>query len=466
MREKLPLYGVIVLGLVSALTALSIVRFGILNVSLAAQVDSDLAKVVKQINLRPLQVRRFEADPIFKLGQALFFDPVVSGPRDVACATCHLLRYGTSDGLAKSIGVHGVGLGPKRRLAKPERQHRRHSLSLWNRDNNATKALFWDGRVEVLDSQRRIFRSPLGEELPKGLQNALAVQSLFPLVAVEEMLGDPDDKSSANLPNGHAGLPNDLVKNDPTISDASRMKETHLLLMTRLLGGSSATEWQQQYRELFRAAYPSRDRFTIVDFGNAVAHFEEMAFATRESAWDHYLSGQSGALNEDAKRGALLFYGKARCAVCHNGPLLSDFRYHSIGVFDESPRRADTPEDFGRWEATHDEADRYKFRTPPLRNVTKTSPYFHNGSEPSLRGAIIRHLDPLDKANKYNPDGSFALSLKQINAVSQVLLSRIELSEKEIDALIAFLTSLDYEPKDVDIFVPKNVPSGLPVEYE
>jgi cytochrome c peroxidase len=183
-----------------------------------AQIDTDLAKVINQFNLQPLQVRRFEADPKFKLGQALFFDPILSGPRDVACSTCHLLKHGTSDGLAKSIGVHGVGLGPERRLIKSVRQHPRHSLNLWNRDNNAVRALFWDGRVEVLSPERRVFRSPLGKDLPPGLENVLAVQALFPLVTTEEMLGEADDTSSASLPHGHAGLPNELVTANSSLS--------------------------------------------------------------------------------------------------------------------------------------------------------------------------------------------------------------------------------------------------------
>jgi len=115
-----------------------------------------LAKVIREYNLRPLQTRRFEADPKYVLGQALFFDPVLSGTRDVSCATCHQLRYGTGDGLRRSIGVLGVGIGPARRLTRGSSVHPRNALDLWNRDNNAVKALFWDGRVEVLDPVRKL----------------------------------------------------------------------------------------------------------------------------------------------------------------------------------------------------------------------------------------------------------------------------------------------------------------------
>ena len=203
-------YG-IAIGL-AVVIAVCVASLSWLKATPSAEIDPDLAKVIKQFNLQPLQVRKFEADQKFKLGQALFFDPVLSGPRDVACGTCHLLKYGTSDGLSKSIGVHGVEIGPERRLMKPVRQHPRHALKSWNRDNNAVRALFWDGRVEVINSERRVFRSPLGNDLPTGLENILAVQALFPLVTTEEMLGEAADRSSTNLPNEHAGLLNELAR--------------------------------------------------------------------------------------------------------------------------------------------------------------------------------------------------------------------------------------------------------------
>jgi len=104
-----------------------------------------------------------------------------------------------------------------------------------------------------------------------------------------------------------------------------------------------------------------------------------------------------------------------------------------------------------------------QFRTPPLRNVTKTAPYFHDGSEPTLKGALRRHLNPLDRADKYNDDGSFAMSRDQIDSISSALVPRIVLSDRELETLIAFLSSLDFEPTNLSVIVPKHVRSGLPV---
>jgi len=425
-----------------------------------------LAKVIREYNLRPLQTRRFEADPKYVLGQALFFDPVLSGTRDVSCATCHQLRYGTGDGLRRSIGVLGVGIGPARRLTRGSSVHPRNALDLWNRDNNAVKALFWDGRVEVLDPVRKLYRSPLGTALPSGLQNALAVQALFPLVIPDEMLGEKSDRSPSYLPAGHRNLPNDLVSSESFKNETDRILDAHNRLILRLLGVNRPNEWQRAYRVLFADAYPAmrREDLSIVDLANAIAHFEEMAFATKSSAWDRYLAGQRSAITRAAKQGAILFYGKARCVACHAGPLFSDFEYHSVGIF--GSRSGTSSEiDYGRWNVTYREKDRYRFRTPPLRNVTQTAPYFHDGSSSDLKQAVTRHLELLKNSDKYRDDGSFEMSLDQIESISPVLVPKITLSEKEIHSLISFLSSLDFEPHNVDMIVPKRVPSGLPIEY-
>lgn len=435
---------------------------GLGSIAAAAQpdaIDRELAQVVHTLGLRPLDPPRFVPDAKFKLGQALFFDPVLSGPRVVSCATCHLLKYGTSDGLARSIGVH-------KEAADGSRGHRRNALDLWNRDHSSVRALFWDGRVEALDPSRGAFRSPLGRDLPAGLDNVLAAQALFPLAMPDEMLGDPGDTSPPDLPGGHGGLANDLASPSPQPSESARITDTHGRLMRRLLGGAGQprTAWQDRYRALFREAYPGKTRFTIVDLANAIAHFEGLAFATRESAWDRYLKGDPAALSTDARRGAVIFYGKGRCATCHAGPLLSDFQYHAVAVFEGDPRPT-VPEDLGRREATGLEADRYKFRTPPLRNVAATAPYFHDGSEPTLRGAIERHGDLKTAPGQANRPSAATLNAQR-QAVSPILLSRPPLTAGELDALLAFLSALAFVPPARAALAPEEVPSGLPLVYK
>jgi cytochrome c peroxidase len=106
------------------------------------------------------------------------------------------------------------------------------------------------------------------------------------------------------------------------------------------------------------------------------------------SAYERTLLCGDGARDEAATRGWDLFRGKASCSTCHAGPALSDDLFHNVGIgFDETgaPREG---ADLGRGKKTGDAADAHRFRTPTLRNVAKTGPYFHDGSVASLEEAV------------------------------------------------------------------------------
>jgi len=427
-----------------------------------------LQRIVRAIDLRPLPVKPFEVTEKFKLGRALFFDPILSGNRDVSCGTCHIIEHGTSDGLAFSIGTGRIGYGASRTPPPVRAQQPRNALDLWNRNNDGVKSMFWDGRVEVLDSAQKSFRSPLGERLAKGFDNVLAVQPLFPLTREDEMLGLPNDRSRSDLPAAHASQVNEFASQTVHLRGAARIEGVLKLIMNRLLGlnDSSFQPWHLVYRALFRAAYPDLDieNLSIVHVGNALSHFEEVAFATRQTPWDAYLRGDRTAIAAAAKKGAFLFFGKARCGVCHKGPLFSDFEFHSIGVRDFGPGFDGKGSDLGRYMATGRPEDKYKFRTPPLRNVTSTAPYFHNGSAATLDEAIRQHLDPLYRADKHEESGAHAMKSDQIEAISPVLTAGARLSSDEIEALKAFLYTLeDRGPANIEEIIPASVPSGLPV---
>lgn len=430
--------------------------------------DLVLQEIIDALKLRPLPTKPYEETDKYRLGQALFFDPILSGNRDISCATCHLLSHGLSDALPRSIGTGATGLAQQRVLPSSRLQQARNALDLWNRDNNWVTSMFWDGRVEVTDPASRTFRSPLGDRLPLGLDNLMAVQALFPIAQDDEMLGVPGDRSSDQLPRIHASLPNELATETAHLDPVARTKRVHELVMDRLIGNDEKrlTEWQPIYRQLFSNAFPNRDAdgFSIVEIANALSHFEEMAFATRETPWDAYIEGDQEAISGNAKEGALIFFGKGRCYVCHEGPLFSDFEFHSIGVpssrWSNSLNLADT----GRFQATGNRSDLYKFRTPPLRNVTLTAPYFHDGSVWSLRDAIEQHLNPYQYADKYHESGAHLMDAAEIDAISQILITIAPLSEDEVASLISFLGALEDNAQSrwADI-IPGSVPSGLPV---
>ena len=433
--------------------------------------DRALERVIASRGLEPLEMPPLVPSPKFRLGQMLFFDPILSGTRDVACATCHLLGRGTSDGVDLAVGVDATGLAEERRPLGEPRVHPRNSMDLWNRGHPSVRNMFWDGRVSEVDAPVSRFQTPMMDDLPDGIESVLAAQALFPLAGEEEMLGLPGDRSAPDLPGGHGDRPNEIAlaaagldKDEPELFVA-----VHDALMRRLLGqaGTPLADWQIAYRRLITEAFPDTllGALTMGDLANALGHFQALAFVTRDTPWDRYLAGDRGAIGRAAKEGALLFYGKARCAACHSGPLLSDFQFHSLAVpqigpgIDVSGGDEESGDDRGRYEATRIPRHLYQFRTPPLRNVTLTAPYFHSGAVASLDDAIALHLAPPDPS-PYETEAEAARRA----SFSRTLRRGVTLSEGERASLLAFLQSLeDNQAGNRALIVPDSVPSGLPV---
>ena len=435
--------------------------------ALAADDDLDAAldRVIATRGLEPLEAPPPIISPKFRLGQMLFFDPILSGTRDVACATCHLTGRGTSDGVALSLGVRATGLAEERRALDTERVHPRNTMDIWNRGHPSVRNMFWDGRVSEIEAPVSRFQTPMMDYLPDGIESVLAAQALFPLAGEEEMLGLPHDRSAPDLPGGHGDKPNEIAQAAAGFDEfePQRVVAVHDALMRRLLGqaGTPLADWQIAYRRLIARAFPETllGAVTIGDLANAVGHFQELAFVTRATPWDRYLSGEKGAMDAAAKRGALLFYGKGRCVACHSGPLLSDFQFHSLAVPQIGPGIDETGDDRGRYEATRIPRHLYQFRTPPLRNVTLTAPYFHSGAVESLEDAIALHLAP----PAASPHETAAEALRRAS-FSPMLRRGVALDKDERASLLAFLHSLEDDQADSRaLIVPESVPSGLAV---
>ena len=435
--------------------------------------DRALERVIASRGLEPLEMPPLVPSPKFRLGQMLFFDPILSGTRDVACATCHLLGRGTSDGVDLAVGVDAAGLAEERSPLGEPRVHPRNSMDLWNRGHPSVRNMFWDGRVSEIEAPVSRFQTPMMDYLPDGIESVLAAQALFPLAGEEEMLGLPGDRSAPDLPGGHGDRPNEIAlaaagldEDEPELFVA-----VHDALMRRLLGqaGTPLADWQIAYRRLIADAFPDTllGAVTMGDLANAMGHFQALAFVTRETPWDRYLAGDRGAMDRAAKEGALLFYGRARCAACHSGPLLSDFQFHSLAVPQIGPgidvpdddRDDQSGDDRGRYEATRIPRHLYQFRTPPLRNVTLTAPYFHSGAVASLEDAIALHLAP-PAASPYESEAEAARRA----SFSPMLRRGIALDAAERASLLTFLQSLeDDQAGNRALIVPDSVPSGLPV---
>lgn len=136
-----------------------------------------------------------------------------------------------------------------------------------------------------------------------------------------------------------------------------------------------------QYRATFQRAF--NEDATADNVPKALAAFLR-SLLSGGSAWDRFEAGDAKAVSKEAQRGFEVFK-EAGCALCHVPPLYSDFQYHNVGIGSDKP---EDKRDHGRMDATKDPQDDGKFKTPSLRDVAKTGPYFHDGSVGSLEKAI------------------------------------------------------------------------------
>ena len=183
--------------------------------------------------------------------------------------------------------------------------------------------------------------------------------------------------------------------------------------------------YQVEFRKVFGSA-PDADNIV-----KALAAFLR-TLNSGEAPWDRHAAGDKTAVSADAQAGHELFVGKAGCATCHQPPLYSDNRFHNIGL--EADKANPDP---GRYAVTKDLQDRSAFKTPTLRSVGISGPYFHDGSVANLEQAV-----------RYMASGGKA------DAHKSTLLVDHKLSDQEIRQLVAFLHTLTSE----EHFQPPTLP--------
>ncbi len=390
-----------------------------------------------------------------ELGRVLMFDKILSGNLDTSCATCHHPLHHTGDALPVSIGVGGVGLGPQRQLGIGRPLIPRNAPEVFQR--SSFSVFFADGRVSGTATDG--FQSPAGVALPGGFPNALAVQAMFPVTSRDEMRGQLGELRKDGQNNEIAAL----ADNDFTgIWDALRDRVFAI----------------PEYQTLFGQAFPGLPQASLgfQHVAIAIGAFEGQVWDFRNSPFDRYLRGDSNALTDSQKQGAILFYGKAKCSQCHSGGLLTDQSFHNIAAPQIGVGKgAEAPLDFGRGRETNLLADRYKFRTPPLRNVTLTGPYMHSGAYATLESAVRHHLAPLKSLQNYDSSqlpASLNIPINIQTSLNAGLMDSLDpklgemgpLSDAEVGLLLEFLGSLtDPAAQDQSGEIPSRVPSGLPV---
>ena len=305
-----------------------------------------------------------------ELGRKLFSDQRLSADGSVSCATCHEPKRAFTDGRRVAEGIAG-------------RRGTRNSPTLLNAMFNTGQ--FWDGRVESLEAQAKL-----------------------PLV-------NPDEMGA----------------------------QTHQQVVARI---QALPEYVRAFEQAFGTPV------TLDGLAKALASFER-TLVSANSPLDRYVAGDLNALNEAQRQGFMLFRGKARCAVCHtfstSFPFLTDGNYRNTGVaanfagFSGLAKSAMqvasnySPEaiaglarqggsfELGRFLMTGNSLDIGAYRTPSLRNVELTAPYFHDGSAATLTEVV-----------------KFYVKGGQDNAFRDWQLEAVALNDEEQHNLVEFLKSL------------------------
>lgn len=439
------------------------------------------------------------------LGRMLWFDKIHSLHHDNTCGGCHSPTNGFGDTQPMAIGVQNNNIvGPDR--AGPRNQ-RRSPLVV----NTALyTAMMWNGRFNSLSGDpfdnSHGFRFPFPEDDTRfsfandvihHVTQLLQAQAHMPPTELIEVagfngtcpFGVPDPTLGPAFCQFDDGIGETVPLPDSTGSRNEPIRQKALSIL-------NATP---AYRTLFGEVFPEVKAGAPIDFfmfGKAIAEFEfTLVFA--DAPIDKFARGDTTAMTASEKRGALLFFGKAGCVQCHavsgrsgvgeSNEMFTDFEERVIGVPQIAPffgvgkgnvifEGPGQDEDFGLEEITGNQADRYKFRTAPLRNLAVAPGFFHNGAFIRLEDAIRHHLNVQKSARTYDPvkAGVPADLAERVGPIEPVLRrldpllrNPIHLSDSEFNDLVSFVRDglLDERVKAENLckLVPAQVPSGLPV---
>jgi len=429
-----------------------------------------------------------ELDPeLADLGRLLFFDKILGLRGDNSCAGCHspVHAFGDTQPIAIGIGSNDI-VGPHR--AGPRNQRRSPSVA------NAVfyPALMLTPRFIAVSGDpfdaSGGFRFPAPEGLVTDAPTLLAAQASLPSTELVEMAGFCGIAENPG-PFGprHFQFDDGIGEILPAPDESGFHNFPIQALVDARLNANA--EYRTRFAQVFNQGQPlPPGGITLGMRRLAIAEFQT-AMVAANAPLDRFARGETEAMTQGQKRGALLFFGKAGCVSCHqvagkSNEMFSDFKAHRIGgpqlVPEFGVALGDTifdgpgeDEDFGFEQTQGDRSFRYMFRTAPLRNLKVSSAFFHNGAFGSLEAAIRHHLDVSTSlqlydpvANRVPPDLRPGPYRGMLAAGIDPLLPRRHLNQREVDDLVEFVRDglFDESVNDFCELLPGSVPSGMPLQ--
>lgn len=354
------------------------------------------------------------------LGKMLFHETFIaqnakeySSAQTYSCASCHHVAAGFQSGLRQGIGDGGLGFG----LAGEGR----------------FKNPMYTG--EMLDVQP--IKSP--SALNVAFQRVMLWNGQFgatgPNLNTESQWIAETPKSKNHL--GFEG---------PETQAIAGLEVHRLKINKNILDDGKCLE-------LFDKAFsnvPENERYSNINAGLAIAAYERTLLPTK-APFQKWLRGNANAMSEYQKKGAILFFDKARCYECHSGPALNDEKFHALGMEDlvgaDIHGALDVATKKGRGGFTQNPEDDYKFKTPQLYNL-KEARFFGHGSSFNSVKEVLEYKNAAIAENAKVP--SKQLSEKFVS---------LGLTDREIDLLTVFVEEALNDP-DLIRYVPEELPSG------
>ena len=397
--------------------------FTILSLAICSPVHAQSASLVAILRdaalkngLRPARQLFDDTDAhLARVGETFFGSTNMSLNGRMSCKICHLDQFGSSDGLSNAVGVLGSGEGPRRAFSDG-RIVPRNTLPLWGRGAVGFNVFFWDGKVDFAGDERL---SQFGDTPPSP--DALLTAVHLPPVEIREMIDDDANVSQYK------------------IESREEAEGLYKEIAVRL----SKTE-PRAVRELAERLGKPATEVTFRDIARSIAAFIRSRFRLQDTPFHRFVF-RGTELTPDQVKGGIIFYGKGKCVNCHTGPYFSDLRFHAVPLPQLGFGKNGFGIDYGRFNVTFDPDDLYKFRTPPLINVTQTAPYGHAGSLRTVEEAIVAHFDPLRGLEVESMDIVARHELfKRMAAVAGEFRLVSVLTDQEVDHVTSFLKALSF----------------------